>query len=171
MRIQLAWTIITEMLVMLAGVLVLKFAAALLGPMGFGEYALGRRVVGLLYLPMIMGLGIAAPRYIAIARAAVLKEYSESSFAFATLTAGLLPVLTLAFVMNVARTSFSRLIFGSPTEMHLIAPASLALIGITLHSLVYAIHRGRSVELTTAGILVAANSPCDALGDKRRQSS
>ena len=144
MRIQLAWTILTEFLVMLSGVLVLKFAASLLGPLGFGEYALGRRVVGLLYLPLIMGLGIAAPRYIAIARAAVLKEYAESSFAFATLTAGLLPALAMALAMNVAPSIFSKVIFGSSSQTHLIAPASLALVGITLHSLVYAIHRGRS---------------------------
>lgn len=156
MRVQLAWTIVTEFLVMLSGVLVLKFAASLLGPVGFGEYALGRRVVGLLYLPLIMGLGIAAPRYIAIARAAVLKEYAESSFAFATLTAGLLPVLVVALVMNVAPSFFSQVIFGSQSETHLIAPASLALFGLTLHSVVYAIHRGRS-EMRFANTLQMIN--------------
>jgi O-antigen/teichoic acid export membrane protein len=156
MRIQLIWTVFTEFLVTLSGVLVLKFAASLLGPVGFGEYALGRRVVGLLYLPLIMGLGIAAPRYIAIARAAVLKEYAESSFAFATLTAGLLPVLVVALAMNLAPSMFSHLIFGSFSETHLIAPASLALIGITLHSIVYAVHRGRS-EMRFANTLQMIN--------------
>lgn len=144
MRIQLAWTILTEFIVTLSGVLLLKFAASMLGPVGFGEYALGRRVIGLLYLPLIMGLGVAAPRYIAIARAAVLKEYSESAFAFGTLTAGLLPALAVVLAMNLARETTSRLIFGSPGLTHMIAPASLALAGITLHSMVYAIHRGRS---------------------------
>jgi O-antigen/teichoic acid export membrane protein len=144
MRIQLAWTILTEFLVTLSGVLLLKFAASMLGPVGFGEYALGRRVIGLLYLPLILGLGVAAPRYIAIARAAVLKEYSESSFAFGTLTAGLLPALAVVLAMNLARETTSRLIFGSASLTHMIAPASLALAGITLHSMVYAIHRGRS---------------------------
>lgn len=144
MRIQLAWTILTEFLVTLSGVLLLKLAASMLGPVGFGEYALGRRVVGLLYLPLIMGLGVAAPRYIAIARAAVLKEYAESSFAFATLTAGLLPVLVVDLAMNLAPSTSSQLIFGSPSLTHMIPPASLALAGITLHSMVYAIHRGRS---------------------------
>ena len=88
MRIQLAWTMLTEMMVTVAAVLLLKFAASLLGPIGFGEYVLGRRVVSLAYLPLIMGLGIAAPRYIAIARASISDELSETSFAFATLTAG-----------------------------------------------------------------------------------
>jgi O-antigen/teichoic acid export membrane protein len=144
MRIQLIWTLITEFLVMLSGVLILKLAASMLGPMGFGEYALGRRVVGLLYLPLIMGLGIAAPRYIAIARAAVLKEYAESSFAFATLTAGLVPALVVVIVMNIVPSVASELIFGSTDLVHLIAPASVALAGTTLHSMVYAVYRGRS---------------------------
>ncbi|HUQ48644.1 MAG TPA: oligosaccharide flippase family protein [Gemmatimonadaceae bacterium] len=156
MRIQLAWTIFTEFLVMLSGALVLKFAASLLGPAGFGEYALGRRVVGLVYLPLIMGLGIAAPRYIAIARTAVLKEYAESSFAFATFTAGLFPVLIVALAMNLTPSTFSRLIFGSSSHSHLIAPASLALVGLTLHSLVYAVHRGRS-EMRFANALQMVN--------------
>lgn len=156
MRIQLAWTILTEFLVTLSGVLLLKFAASMLGPVGFGEYALGRRVIGLLYLPLIMGLGIAAPRYIAIARAAVLKEYAESSFAFATLTAGLLPVLVVVLAMNIAPAMSSTLIFGSPSLTHMIPPASLALAGITLHSMVYAIHRGRS-EMGIANTLQMIN--------------
>jgi len=163
MRIQLAWTLLAEFLVTLSGLLLLKLAASMLGPVGFGEYALGRRVVGLLYLPLIMGLGIAAPRYIAIARAGVLKEYAESSFAFATLTAGLLPALAVVLVMNLIPSLTSRLIFGSPALTHLIAPASIALAGITLHSMVYAIHRGRS-EMGFANALQLANLGLVPLG-------
>jgi Polysaccharide biosynthesis protein. len=113
MRAQLIWTAMTEALVTLAGVLLLKFAASMLGPMGFGEYALGRRVVSLLFLPLIMGLGVAAPRYIAIARAQVTDQYRESSFAFAMLTAGFLPTLVVVLVMNAAPAFASDLIFGS----------------------------------------------------------
>jgi len=163
MRIQLAWTLVAEFLVTLCGVLLLKLAASMLGPAGFGEYALGRRVVGLLYLPLIMGLGIAAPRYIAIARGGVLKEYAESSFAFATLTAGLLPALAVVLVMNIIPDLTSRLIFGSPTLTHMIAPASIALAGITLHTVVYAIYRGRS-EMGFANALQVANLGLVPLG-------
>lgn len=163
MRIQLAWTLLTEFIVTLSGVLILKLAASMLGPVGFGEYALGRRVVGLLYLPLIMGLGIAAPRYIAIARTAVLKEYAESSFAFATLTAGLLPALVVVLILNVAPAMTSQLIFGSPDLTHMIAPASVALAGITLHSMVYAIHRGRS-EMGFANALQLVNLGLVPLG-------
>lgn len=144
MRVQLIWTILAEIVVTITGVLLLKLAASMLGPVGFGEYALGRRVVSLLYLPLIMGLGVATPRYIAIARAAVRETYSESSFAFATFTAGLIPTLVVVFAMNIAPDFASNVIFGSTSLSHMIGPASIALAGVTLHGMVYAIYRGRS---------------------------
>ncbi len=156
MRTQLAWTALTEMIVTLMGVFLLKLAASMLGPVGFGEYALGRRVVSLLYLPLIMGLGVATPRYIAIARAALVKKYSESSFALATFTAGFLPMLIVVLLVNVAPAEASRIIFGSTNLAHLIPPASLALAGITVHGMVYAIHRGRS-EMGFANTLQLIN--------------
>ena len=144
MRAQLAWTMVTELLVTIAGILVLKFAAALLGPVGFGEYSLSRRAVGMLYLPLVMGLGIAAPRYIAIARAGAMTGYTESAFATATLTAGLLPPLTIILLLNVAPAIGATILFGSSELARMVPPASIALAGIALHGMVYAVYRGRS---------------------------
>lgn len=144
MRIQLAWTMLTELLVMLSGILLLKFAASLLGPVGFGEYVVSRRAIGLLYLPLVMGLGIAAPRYIAIARAGALEKYSESSFATATLTVGLLPALAVVLLLNAAPGWGAMLLFGTTDLGRLVPPATIALAGIALHGMVYAIYRGRS---------------------------
>jgi hypothetical protein len=58
MRAQLAWTLVTELFVMAAGIIVLKLAAQFLGAVGFGEYTISRRAVGLMYLPLVLGLGI-----------------------------------------------------------------------------------------------------------------
>ena len=102
MRIQLTWTLITELSVMAASILLLKLAAQLLGPVGFGEYTLSRRAVGLLYLPLVMGFGIAAPRYVAISRAGALPGYNARLFAVATLTAGLLPTLIVILLLNLS---------------------------------------------------------------------
>jgi O-antigen/teichoic acid export membrane protein len=154
MRAQLAWTMVTELLVTIAGILVLKFAAAMLGPMGFGEYSLSRRAIGLLYLPLVMGLGVAAPRYIAIARAGAMDGYSESAFATAALTAGLLPPLVVILFLNIAPAFGATILFGSASLAHLVPPATIALAGITLHSLVYAVYRGRS-EMHFANVLQA----------------
>jgi O-antigen/teichoic acid export membrane protein len=143
MRAQLGWTLVTELAVMAAGIFVLKLAAQLLGATGFGEYMLSRRAAGLIYLPLVMGLGIAAPRYIAIARTHAMAGYSEGSFAIGTLLIGTIPTLAVMALMNLDRPAASALIFGNTAMQRLIPAAALVLGGLTLHTLVYAVFRGR----------------------------
>lgn len=152
MRVQLAWTMLAEIAVMISGILLLKLAAQFLDPAGFGEYTLSRRAVGLLYLPLVMGLGIAAPRYIAIAMAGALPEHSASSFAFAALICGMLPPLVVAALMNIDQNAASAVLFGDTSLVELVRPASIALVGIALHSMVYAVYRGRG-EMAFANVM------------------
>ncbi len=156
MRAQLAWTIVTEAAVTVSAILLLKLAASLLGPTGFGEYALSRRAISLLYLPLVMGLGIAAPRYIAIARAGAMPGYTESAFATATLTIGLFPPLLAVLMLNVAPGAGALLLFGTTELSRLVPPTTMALAGIALHSMVYAVYRGRS-EMRFANAMQLAN--------------
>jgi len=143
MRIQLTWTLITELTVMAASILLLKLAAQLLGPVGFGEYTLSRRAISLLYLPLVMGFGIAAPRYVAISRAGALPGYSARSFATATLTAGLLPTFIVILLLNLSAGTASALLFGTSSMTRLVPAATIALGGVAMHSMVYAVFRGR----------------------------
>lgn len=152
MRIQLAWTMLTELLVLVSGLLILKLAASLLGPAGFGEYALSRRAIALLYLPLVLGLGIAAPRYIAIARIGAMPGFSETGFATATLTAGLLPSAAIVLLLNLFPGLGAIALFGSASLARLVPPATIALAGIALHSMVYSVYRGRS-EMNFANVL------------------
>ncbi|MEO5588527.1 MAG: lipopolysaccharide biosynthesis protein [Gemmatimonadaceae bacterium] len=156
MRIQLAWTMAIELLVMISGVLLLKVAASVLGPVGFGEYALSRRAIGLMYLPLVLGLGIAAPRYIAIARSGATDGFTESAFVTATLTAGLIPPGLLIVLLNVAPVTAALLLFGDSNLSRLVPPATVALGGIALHSMLYAVYRGRS-EMRFANALQFLN--------------
>jgi O-antigen/teichoic acid export membrane protein len=157
MRSQLTWTTLTELVVMASGILLLKLAADFLGPQGFGEYTVSRRAVNLLYLPLVMGLGIAAPRYISIARAGAMPGYSARSFTFATLTAGLAPALAAIFLLNLAPGAASEMLFGSTSLKHLVSPATLALAGLAMHSLVYAVLRGRG-QMMLANALQLINN-------------
>ena len=174
MRAQLAWTMLTEVLVTVSGILILSLAASLLGPVGFGEYAISRRAVGLMYLPLVMGLGIAAPRYIAIARTGKLEGYEEGPFATATLTAGLVPPLVVVALLNLSPAWSAGLLFGTTSMASLVPAASLALLGLALHGMVYAIYRGRSqmglanmMQLVNLGIVPLA---AFALSDKTAES-
>ena len=157
MRAQLTWTLITELVGMAAGIFVLKLAAQFLGAVGFGEYTISRRAIGLLYLPLVMGFGIAAPRYIAIAKAGALRDYSPRSFAVATLTAGLVPAFVVIALMNLSPAGSSSILFGDPSMQSLVRPATLALAGLTAHSMVYAVLRGRS-DMRLANILSLLNN-------------
>ena len=157
MRSQLTWTLITELVVMAAGILVLKLAAQFLGAVGFGEYTLTRRAIALLYLPLVLGLGIAAPRYIAIATAGALPGYSPRSFAIATLTAGLLPALIVIVLMNLSPGGASAILFGSSSMSFLVRPATIALAGLTMHSMTYAVFRGRG-DMNLANLLQLVNN-------------
>ena len=156
MRVQLAWTMVTELFVTISGILILKLAASLLGPAGFGEYSLSRRAIALLYLPLVMGLGIAAPRYIAIARAGAMSGYSESAFATAALTAGLLPPLTIALLLNLVPGMGATALFGSESLSYLVPAATIGLAGIALHTMAYAVYRGRS-EMRFTNVLQIMN--------------
>lgn len=141
---------------MASGFFLLKVVASTLGPAGFGEYALSRRATGLLYLPLVMGLGIAAPRYIAIARAGAQAGYSAGRFALATLAVGLLPAAALALVLVVVPEASARLLFGSAALAPLVPATSVSLAGIAVHSIVYAVYRERS-EMGPANTLQAIN--------------
>jgi O-antigen/teichoic acid export membrane protein len=157
MRAQITWTLITELVVMAASILLLKLAAQFLGAAGFGEYTLTRRAVALLYLPLVMGLGIAAPRYIAISRAGALPGYSEGWFAVSTLTAGLLPSLVVILLMNLRPEASSALLFGTVSMKRLVPSATAALGGLAIHTIVYAIFRGRG-EMRVANLLQLFNN-------------
>ncbi len=143
MRAQLAWTALTELLVMIAGVLVLKAAADLLGPAGFGEYTLTRRALNLMHLPLMMGVGIAAPRYIAIVRAGMSAQESQSAFVFASLMTGVIPALLVCALLNLVPQTAAVVLFGTSSLAHVIPAATVALAGVALHSVVYAIYRGQ----------------------------
>ena len=156
MRAQLAWTMVTELFVTLSGILILKLAASLLGPAGFGEYSVSRRAIGLMYLPLVMGFGIAAPRYIAIARAGAMEGFTESGFATAALAAGMLPSVAIALLLNVAPGIGATALFGHESLAYLIPAATISLAGIALHGMVYAVYRGRS-EMGIANTLQVVN--------------
>jgi O-antigen/teichoic acid export membrane protein len=73
-----------------------------------------------------------------------MQGFTESAFATATLTAGLVPPLIIILILNVTPSFGALLLFGSSTLAPLVPPATIALAGISLHSMVYAVYRGRS---------------------------
>src|SRR5580698_2591321 len=56
-------TFLTEFTVMASQIVVYKLAAYFFTRDSFSEYAVARRTISLLYPPILLGLGVALPRY------------------------------------------------------------------------------------------------------------
>src|SRR5688500_1159170 len=91
-----------------------------------------------------MRLSIAAPRFIAIARSHEDGDFSQRGIDVPTLIAGLTPAVASSLLMYLFAL-YSPHHHVSPKAFDsLSSPASLAIAGIALHSMVYAVFRGRS---------------------------
>lgn len=152
---QYAWTFATELSVLACQLITYRLAAHLLGASAFSEYALARRTVSLLYPIPLLGLGVALPRFIAHESAKRPGAGGKRYFGAAVwcVALGLLVCLSS---MNLLPRTYAYLFFGSSEYAALIMPLSLWLLGLCLHSLVYAYHRGR-LELNRANLLQMIN--------------
>lgn len=132
-------TFITEAIVLIAFFFIYRLIAKNFGPEGVGEYALIKRIIGLLQPLLLLGLGIGVPRYIAMSR----DEKERSGYLKAGgLTIGLFILVFLIFI-NLFKESFAQIFFGTTNYANLVLPFSFFLAGLILHSLVYSYFRGR----------------------------
>jgi O-antigen/teichoic acid export membrane protein len=147
-------TFIGEFLVLVSSILVYKLAAVFLGNAGFSEYALSRRALSLIQPALILGFGVAIPRYVAYSSESTTKH---SDFYF--LSGGgllLLVVLVALSVMYFFKENIAFLIFGSREYNYLIFPLSLMLVGILGHLLCYTYFQGK-LHMGKANLLQIIN--------------
>jgi O-antigen/teichoic acid export membrane protein len=91
---------------------------------------------------LIFGLGVALPRYIAFAGPSDAGRTVPKYFG-AGLSAVAITSLSCALVAALFPDTMAFLFFGSREYAELVLPISLVLVGLTLHSVVYAYFRGR----------------------------
>lgn len=135
-------TFATEFSVMVAQVLLYKFAAAWLGQIGFSEYAVARRVLAFLQPITMLGLGVGLPRYIALADGR--GEPGRGSQYFYTTVfcvGGFTAILIIALLIWPGWFSF--LFFGNSQDRYLLPPMALMLLGMSSHAILYAFFRGK----------------------------
>lgn len=140
-RADYIFTFGTELLVMASMVLVYRVAARYWSPDHFAEYALARRTVGLVQLPLLLGMGVGIPRYMALARGAGRAAEGEGYFAAGLLVA-LLPTLPMVALVNALSGTVAAVLFGSARYRYLVGAFSLAVLGAALHGLAYSYFRG-----------------------------
>ena len=146
-------TFSTELFVLLSTVLTLKLAALMLGIQGFGEFAIARRAANVLAFPMLLGIGISLPRYIALTSASKQKggDIPENYFYSSCLLLG--PVMIVFCIAALFLPDyFMEFFYGEKQFRHFALPVVLVTVGLQLHTLVYNYFRG-TFRMVTANLL------------------
>ena len=161
--------------VLLGGLfLITRISVQSFGAVGFGEYQVARRTLAVVAFPLMCGLGVGLPRYIARGmddRA----EVARSLYAGGLLAAALLTVFLVGGVLW--SDEIGRWTFGAGRERGLVFPLLAAIVGVFGHTLTLAALRGMSrfraaavwqvvngALVPLAGVLLAGGHVGRALG-------
>jgi O-antigen/teichoic acid export membrane protein len=112
--------------------------ASRLGPQEFGAYSLAMRVASLVLPFTTLAMGVAVPRYVAVARG----ERERRAYLLAGLLLALLPGLPLLLAGALAPGGAARLLFGSAHYAPLLLGALCVLAGYSCFTLFYGYYRG-----------------------------
>jgi O-antigen/teichoic acid export membrane protein len=143
-------------MVLLSGLLTLKLTAYLLGTVGFSEYAIARRAISVLNFPLLLGLGIGIPRYIALAGSDDKDVIHQEAYFLGGLAVAAPVIVSFCTVAVALPGSFARLFFGSQEYIYLTLPIVVATVGIYLHTLIYGYFRGH-LKMWSANFLQLLN--------------
>ena len=143
----------SEFLILLLGFIIFRIANEQMSELGFSEYTLSRRNISFLQPLLMIGLGVAVPRYISI--------YPKRN---SLLPASLFMMLSVSIFTLIVLTTWSEeistLFFGDEGYRSYILPMGLLLVGYGFHAIVYGFLRGKQevyfsnlIQLLNIGIL------------------
>ncbi|MCO5168025.1 MAG: hypothetical protein M9894_16905 [Planctomycetes bacterium] len=163
MRREIATTLVTELVVLLAGLLVYRLALERLGTDGFAAYSLCRRTTSFLAPLAFVGLSVALPR--AIAAAVAKGEGAAGPYASGLVVLALVQSSFWALSALFPRR-LSLLLFGDAALEPLIVPLTCVVTSLVAHGACYAYLRGH-LSMGAASALHLTNSavvPLVAMG-------
>jgi O-antigen/teichoic acid export membrane protein len=143
----------TEFLIMFLSFMVFRLAYTNLEEVGFSEYTLIRRSISFLQPLLMIGLGVAIPRYVSL-------EPGRSSLLPSGLIWMFLSILVICLSLWFGRFYTSYLFFGSENYHRYILPIAMLLSLYGLHAVIYGFLRGmfkvfqaNFVQLINVGII------------------
>lgn len=139
-------TFITEFTLLIAGLLVYRYANVYYGEEGFAKYALIRRTLSFIQPAILLGIGVGLPRYVSISES-LKKEKDSDSYLFSSTFIIFLVLLIFSPALLIFKNEFSWLFFGEEKYAFLISPFLVLLIGICFHAIAYSYLRGRLMML------------------------
>lgn len=153
MKKDLIITFLTQFGILLISLLIYRWFKISYGEEGFAEFSLFKRGSGYLTTFMLMGMGVALPRQIAIDVGNKKKTHNYLTAAIAILIIGL---LILFFIFLFFKEQFAYLLFGNIGYENLINPLLLLVFGLLLQSIGYGYLRG-FLRMIEANIYQFAN--------------
>jgi len=156
-RTKYGLTILVEFFLLVAAILTLRLSAALLGPTGFGEYAVARRAQSIGAFTLLCGLGIGIPRQVAISAGAWPTRTARGVYLAAGLTMELPILLVFGVLMILGSDVVARILFGDVRFAHLVIPTVMLTVGSCLHTIIYGYFRGH-LAMGKANVLQIINN-------------
>jgi Na+-driven multidrug efflux pump len=137
------FTFAVEMFVALVTVFVVRLSSTSLNEEGSSGYLVSRRMLSTIQPFLILGLGVAMPRFIAMAVSGH-DPGKAHNYLYASMFILFWPGLLFLFVSLIFPNSLAYLFFANESFSNLIFPLGLQLVGALLHMIVYGYFRGTS---------------------------
>ena len=125
-----------EFLILLLGFFIFRIANEKLNGVGFSEFTLSRRNISFLQPLLMMGLGVAVPRYMSI------HQKKDSYLPTALCIMGGVGLFFIV-ALFLARGFMAHLFFGDSNYQFLILPLVVLLVSYGFHSILYGYLRGK----------------------------
>lgn len=153
MKKDFIYTLGTNIIVMISGLLVYKLAIFFFGIQSFALYSLSKRIIAFLYPVFLLGLGIGITRYVSFytKKPEKIKKIIASAMILISLSSIAIFVLFKFFQNRIAA-----IFFGSTQYEFLILPIFITMMGLLWHALIYSYFRGK-MEIKKANIIQIIN--------------
>jgi len=135
---DLITTTLTVVITVIMNLLLMRLLAERLGPEQFGAYALSRRIVATVIAVCTMSIGVAIPRYIAIASG----DIERHQYFLSGSILGIVPGIIILIVGTIFARPLTLLIFHSQIYQLLFLATLWLITGTSLFTVLYAFYRG-----------------------------
>jgi len=146
-------TYLTEFSLLIAGILIYRFAFDTFIEKDFAGYSLVRRNLSFFQPVVFLGLAVGITRFVSFNLSDKVKS---GNFFVAGAIMVFLSVVFFTALLFILKKQFAQLLFGSSDFSYLILPLIVMIVGICIHSLSYAYFRG-AMMMNTANLLQFIN--------------
>jgi O-antigen/teichoic acid export membrane protein len=141
MKKELLFTFGAQMLILFSGLAVYKLAMMHFGTAGFAEFSIAKRNSAYLNALILLGLGVAIPKFIAMERGKKSDNESSVFLSGLLILAVSLTIAAIAFFVFGEKIAFA--LFGDAQYASFLFAFFVSILGLCLHSIVYDYYRGR----------------------------